>query len=332
MRRGVSMALVLAFTAAHTAPAAAYLKFGVRVASGDVTLKWKGTVRYFVSDTGVAGVSPAAFQSTVARAFSTWEAVPTASIAYQFGGLTAARPGADDGRSTLGFLAVPELDRVLASTSFLIDMSTGELLESDIFFNSAFPWSVAPAGETGRYDLESIAVHEIGHLSGLGHSALGETEIGESGRRRVLAAEAVMFPIAFGAGNTSGRALRADDIAGISDLYPDAGFDKEAGSISGRITRDGRGVFGAHIVAFNPATGALVGNFSLDTQGRFSIAGLTRGLYIVRVEPLDDADVESFFESDPPTDTDIRAVFYGRLVGVPPGGDSGAIEIKVVGK
>jgi hypothetical protein len=332
MRRGVSMALMLALAAAHTVPAAAYLKFGVRAASGDVTLKWKGTVRYFVSDTGVAGVSPAAFQSTVARAFSSWEAVPTASIAYQFGGLTAARPGADDGRSTLGFLAQPELDRVLASTSFLIDMSTGELLESDIFFNSAFPWSVAPAGETGHYDLESIAVHEIGHLSGLGHSALGETELGEGGRRRVLAAEAVMFPIAFGAGNTSGRALRADDIAGISDLYPDAGFDKEAGSISGRITRDGRGVFGAHIVAFNPATGALVGNFSLDTQGRFSIAGLTRGLYIVRVEPLDDADVESFFESDPPTDTDSRALFYDRLVGVPPGGDSGAIEIKVVRK
>ena len=326
------MALMLALVATHTVPAAAYLKFGVRAASGDVTLKLKGTVRYFVSDTGVAGVSPAAFQSTVARAFSTWEAVPTASIAYQFGGLTAARPGADDGRSTLGFLAQPELDRVLASTSFLIDMSTGELLESDIFFNSAFPWSVAPAGETGHYDLESIAVHEIGHLSGLGHSALGETELGEGGRRRVLAAEAVMFPIAFGAGNTSGRALRADDIAGISDLYPDAGFDKETGSISGRITRDGRGVFGAHIVAFNPATGALVGNFSLDTQGRFSIAGLTRGLYIMRVEPLDDADVESFFESDPPTDTDIRAAFYDRLVAVPPGGDSGAIEIKVVRK
>ena len=96
-------------------------QFGVRVTSGNVTLKWKGPVRYFVSDTGVTGVSPAALQSTVARAFSTWEAVPTASIAYQFGGVTSALPGADDGRSTLGFLEEPELDRVLASTSFLID-------------------------------------------------------------------------------------------------------------------------------------------------------------------------------------------------------------------
>ena len=58
MRRGVSVALMLALIAAHTVPAAAYLKFGVRVTSGDVTLKWKGTVRYFVSDTGVAGRQP----------------------------------------------------------------------------------------------------------------------------------------------------------------------------------------------------------------------------------------------------------------------------------
>jgi matrixin len=332
VRRTVSIAVTLALMAAQTVPVSAYLKFGVAVSSGSVTLKWKGTVRYFVSDTGVPGVSPAALQSAAARAFSTWEAVPTASITYQFGGFTSALPGADDGRSTLGFLEEPELDRVLASTSFLIDMSTGELLESDIFFNSAFPWSVAPAGETGRYDLESIAVHEIGHLSGLGHSALGETEIGEGGRRRVLAAEAVMFPIAFGAGNTSGRALRADDIAGISDLYPDGRFEHDTGSISGRVTKNGRGVFGAHIVAFNPATGALVGNFSLDTQGRFSIAGLTPGLHIVRVEPLDDADVESFFDPEPPTDIDLRAAFYERLVGVPGGGDSGAIEIKVAVK
>jgi hypothetical protein len=332
MRRGISIALTVVLMAANTVPAAAYLKFGVRVTSGDVTLKWKGTVRYFVSDTGVAGVGSAALQSAAARAFSAWEVVPTASIAYEFGGMTSALPGSDDGRSTLGFLAEPDLDRVLASTSFLIDMSTGELLESDILFNSVFPWSVAPSGEAGRYDVESIAVHEVGHLSGLGHSAIGETEVTDGGRRRVLATASVLFPIAFAAGSTAGRALRADDIAGISDLYPDGTFGKDTGSISGRVTKNGQGVFGAHVVAFNPATGALVGNFSLDSMGRFSIAGLTPGLYVVRVEPLDDADVESFFESESSADIDFRAVYHDRLVGVPRGGDSGAIEIKVVGK
>ena len=33
-----------------------------------------------------------------------------------------------------------------------------------------------------------------------------------------------MFPIAFAAGSIAQRTLKADDIAGISDLYPDGGF------------------------------------------------------------------------------------------------------------
>ena len=157
--------------------------------------------------------------------------------------------------STLGFQAAPELDRVLASTSFLVDGFTGELLESDIFFNSTFAWSVAPGGEAGRFDLQSIAVHEIGHLSGLGHSMIGETEQTAMAGAACSPRRAVMFPLAYGAGSISTRTLRADDIAGISDLYPDGAFREDTGSISGRVTKNGQGVFGAHVVAFNPATG-----------------------------------------------------------------------------
>ncbi len=72
--------------------------------------------------------------------------------------------------------------------------------------------------------------------SGLGHSALGETELRDGGRR-VLAAEAVMFPVAFSAGSITGRTLRADDIAGISDIYPPNIYKRERGSISGRVTK-----------------------------------------------------------------------------------------------
>lgn len=332
MRRRVAIAAAFALVAMQPHPALAYLKFGVRVNGRDVTLRWSQTpVRYFVSDRGVPGVSASDAQAAFGRAFSTWEAVPTASIAYQFGGFTSALPGEDDGRSTLGFFEEPELDRVLGATSFLIDDATGALLESDIFFNTIFSWSVAAAGQSGRFDLESIALHEIGHLSGLGHSALGETALTANGRR-VLAAEAVMFPIAFAPGNVAGRALRADDIAGLSDLYPAGGFEDDTGSVSGRVTKNGQGVFGAHVVAFNPATGAMVGNFSLNSQGQFSIAGLTPGSHILRVEPLDDADVESFFDADAHTDVDFQAAFFTKLVTAPRGGDSGAIEIQVVGK
>jgi hypothetical protein len=205
---------------------------------------------------------------------------------------------------------------------------SGEIVEAEIYLNSAFQWSVAAGGAADRFDIESIALHEVGHLLGLGHSALGETEL-RSGGRRVIAAESVMFPVAFSAGSTVGRVLKADDIAGISDTYPNAEYRRERGSVSGRITKSGRGVLGAHVVAFNPRTGLLVGGFSLNEDGRFVIGGLEPGPHVLRVEPLDDGDIESFFDLTLNIDVNFRAKFHDRLVVVPRGGGARDVEIRV---
>jgi matrixin len=333
-RTRLAPCVALALLAAQAQPAFAYLEFGVPVNGRQVTLKWpQAAVRYVVTDASVPGVSSPDFQAAVGRAFATWEAVPTASITYQFGGVTNAQPGRDDGLSVLGFQNRPDLDRVLAATSFVIDAATGALIESDIFFNSAFPWSVARDGEPNRYDLESIALHETGHLSGLGHSALGETELRPGGGRLVTGSEAVMFPIAFTAGSIAGRILKADDIAGITDLYPAADVTGTTGSISGRVTKNGVPLFGAHVVAFDPVTHAMVAGFTLNAQGRFSIAALPPGPRILRVEPLDDAEIDSFFDPAVQTvDINFRVTFADRVVVVPRGGDSGEVAIAVVAK
>jgi hypothetical protein len=310
----------------------AYLKLGSRSQSGAmVTLRWRQfPIRYFVTDAGVPGVSATEFQGAVTRAFNTWNAAETAETSSQFAGFTQARPSADDGMVVIGYLNRPEMERTLAATSFLVDVTNGQIVESDIFFNSTFPWSTAASGETGRFDVESIALHEIGHLHGLAHSALGETEI-RPGGRRVLGAEAVMFPIAFTAGSTADRRLRPDDVAGITDIYPRSSNTAAArlGSVTGTVTKNGAGVLGAHVVAFNPKTGALVGGFTLNESGAFTIAGLDPGPHVLRVEPLDDGDVESFFDRTVNIDLNFNVRFHDRVVVVPRGGGTRGVEITV---
>jgi hypothetical protein len=141
-----------------------------------------------------------------------------------------------------------------------------------------------------------------------------------------------MFPIAFSPGSIDQRTLHADDIAGISDVYPNDTIRRRTGSISGRVTKNGSGVAGAHVIAYAPSTGKLVAGFTLTDDGAFVIASLDPGPYVVRVEPLDDADSDSFFDASVHVDANFRPAFYPQLVVVPAGGTSRSVELKVVAK
>ena len=332
MKRVITVAMVLACVAMATERAAAYLKLGSRVGTKTVTLTWENfPIPYFITNRAGGGVSAQQLQTAVGRAFGTWAAVPTADVSNQFAGFTASLPALSDGITTIGFVDRADQDRVLGATNFLIDTIDGEIVESDIYLNSTFDWSVAAAGETGRYDVESIALHEIGHLHGLGHSALGETEL-RPGGRRVLGAEAVMFPIAFSPGTIEGRTLKEDDVAGLSDSYPNLEYQRERGSISGTVLKGGKGVFGAHVIAFNTRTGKMVAGFTLNDTGGFVIGGLEAGPHVLRVEPLDDGDIESFFDLTLNVDINFQVKFHDRIVVVPRGGGVSNIAITVVPK
>ena len=309
------------------ARAHAYSHFGTGV--GTERVHWEPPqARWLATNRGAAGVAATEFQSALLRAFRTWQDVPSATIEFAFDGFTSAEPFADDGLSVIGFQDHPEMDRVLGATSFVFDEDTGELVESDIFFNSAFEWSTASGGDPNRFDLESVAVHEIGHFLGLGHSAIGETEIRPEGGRRVLGSGAVMFPISLGRGSIVDRVLQPDDVAGVSDLYPTDGFEESTGGVHGRVRRGSAAALGSHVVAFNMRTRALVGGFALGTDGEFQIMGLSPGPYVLRVEPLDDADIDSFFDLDN-VDIDFQVTYHPRLVVAPSGGVGDRVDVTV---
>jgi hypothetical protein len=72
----------------------------------------------------------------------------------------------------------------------------------------------------------------------------------------------------------------------------------------------------------------LIGGFALGEDGEFQILGLTPGPYVVRVEPLDDADIDSFFTLED-VDIDFLVTYYPRLVAAPSGGVGTRFDVTV---
>ncbi len=277
-----------------------------------------GAVPYWVANRGDNWMSVEEVVAETRAAFSTWEAPSEIGFAATYQGLTNLRPfDFFDFTNTLGFttpehfLELGVTRTTLAVTSWLVDLDTGEIAESDIVVNPAYNWTDTP--ETGGWDYRSLMVHEIGHFLGLGHSNVGRYSEDE-----LLPGSAVMWPFSFGPGTTVGRALTADDIAGASVLYPGPGA--LTGRIAGTVTRGGAGVAHAHVVAFEPVRGHTVGAWA-DENGRYEIGGLVEGRYVLRANPLPESHAASryFFDAEA-VDADFRVTVVPRLVIVRRGG------------
>jgi hypothetical protein len=275
---------------------AAPLLFGF-VRSGS-NAKWQSLpVSYKINVLGLPSSTNASEFGAVQKAFDTWQAIPTSTIAFSYQGTTDITNAGNDGTNVISFR---DNDYPFSSGTIAVTVSTTSaqsVLDADIVFNPALSFSTS--GTADAFDIQSIATHEIGHFLGLDHTAIVSATMNPTGSP----------------GSFHARFLASDDTIGASAVYPTAGFTNTTGGLNGRITNVGAGVFGGHVVALNSQGSPIVSTLS-QSDGTYQIVGLPAGTYSLYAEPLDGpvtkSDLGGQFNSG--VDTDFTTTFLGNTI------------------
>ena len=266
-----------------------------------VPYAWPGNklpLGFVLNDAGSDDVPDASEDHALRRAFAVWEDLAASSIAFVEDTDPAERARSDWAADDIHLVLFDEDDAsgffppgaaTVAVTPVEFELPSGRVVDADILFNGG-EFSFGTRLEPGRFDVRAVGTHEIGHVIGLSHTAVGG---------------ATMAPFTTPQGFAP-RSLQLDDIAGAAALYPVGA----SGAITGSVTALGAAVDGAHVWARRAVDGRVVSaGFSRD--GSYTLTGLSPGDYVVCAGPTGDPLAASDMYGSP------------AAAGVPDGFDQG---------
>lgn len=241
-------------------------------------------VRYSLAAEAYSSANRIAELDAARACFDQWQSVPGTNLRFEEGPLLDGRPDVNTRDNTNVVYWVKDttvvnggLDSISGATgvTFVDLFSDGTLAEADIVLNGYFySWFTDFNNTVNRAQfVESVLLHEIGHMIGLAHSPAGG---------------ATMFPRG-GGGVDAQAGLSADEIAAVRALYPGPTAPASA-RLTGRVTKNSTStpVFGA-LISIEDSNGNIGAVTVTEADGRFSVSALPPGPYQVRATPVDPA-------------------------------------------